>query len=91
MMPVGSTKASILGIFEKCFHPLRLLTMIKSATNDPIRHNHVQHRRFSDQTTQEKMREFVSAKYSRPYHSQLHSNQFELLCIDDDPVFQVFV
>ena len=28
-------------------------------------------------------------KHSKPHHSQLHANQCELMCIDDDPVFQV--
>ena len=43
------------------------------------------------QTALERMREFVSLKYSKPHHSQLYENQFELLCVDDDPVFQVSV
>lgn len=65
--------------------------MIKSALNNPIRHNHLTQRRLPDgtQSTQDQMRDFVSVKYSKPYHSQLHAHQFELLCIDDDPVFQV--
>ena len=43
----------------------------------------------SEQSTQEQMQGFMSLRYSKPHHSQLHANQYELLCIDDDPVFQV--
>ena len=45
--------------------------------------------RVADHSTHERMKEFASLKYTKPLHSQLHTNQFELLCIDDDPVFQV--
>ena len=31
----------------------------------------------------------MSMRYSKPYYSQLHINHFELLCLVDDPVFQV--
>ena len=57
------------------------------AMNNPI--PKMRPRNHFAQSTQEQMREFVSVKYSKPYHSQLHANQIELLCIDDDPVFQV--
>ena len=49
----------------------------------------LQETKVAGQSTQEQMRSFMSLKYSRPHHSQLYANQYELLCIDDDPVFQV--
>ena len=49
----------------------------------------MQQTQLSGQSSQEQMRGFMSLKYSKPHHSQLHANQYELLCIDDDPVFQV--
>ena len=36
------------------------------------------------------MRDLANSMQFKPHHSQLH-NKYELMCVDDDPVFQVIL